>query len=97
MVAEKNLIIINKVLTFALEKVLLRSEGPGSTKAVYVAQAGLFLLFMVISELRSGDLYVIAFLNMLENVIEELLLCKGPMTSLFGSDRNCFVLLVEHE
>ena len=28
------------------KKVLLGSEGPGSTKAVYVAQAGLFYFFL---------------------------------------------------
>ena len=45
-----------KVRIFASEKVLLGSEGPGSTKAVYVAQAGLFLFFIVVPELRRGEL-----------------------------------------
>ena len=34
------------------KKVLLGSEGPGSTKAVYVAQAGLFYFFIGVPELR---------------------------------------------
>ena len=35
-----------------IRKVLLGSEGPGSTKAVYVAQAGLFYFFIGVPELR---------------------------------------------
>ena len=72
-----------KVRIFASEKVLLGSEGPGSTKAVYVAQAGLFLLPRWITNLHyffsKNDGVQISYMRYLTTILTLCLLLKMPV------------------